>query len=438
MPSLYGYAPVGALAEQPSLEQMLGQLMQPRAAQMSDTQVLDSMGITRDQLDRAYQNPNTILPMGGAAAAGLGGAISGLGDIIAKRPYQDRSAQSIQSAQNAYAQGQQRTQANEMGRLKANMAIGQQRTALQQAADTKRQNLFAAALNMYKIQNPKPPALAANMEYLGLDPKNPAHQDRYFKMTNQGKGTNVTVQNAQGKGLGKAFEALATPKAKELGEFDTAAANNEPIEILQQLELINGQIESSGFLGELKDTAQRFMETAGVPIKVTDETSWRDLYKSLSTKLALDALEAFKGTTTDFEFGKAESVNGSLSATQAGRALIIQSSIASHYAKQQFAEAYAKWGYNEMINGRIHMMVDFKKTDEYKALSENTIFVQNPKLMVEYRKNLDNETWDSLVDSRARQIESMVKRLYPDMNEDDRKAKAQGIIDMEMRGLNNG
>ena len=167
MPSLYGYAPVGALAEQPSLEQMLGQLMQPRAAQMSDTQVLDSMGITRDQLDRAYQNPNTILPMGGAAAAGLGGAISGLGDIIAKRPYQDRSAQSIQSAQNAYAQGQQRTQANEMGRLKANMAIGQQRTALQQAADTKRQNLFAAALNMYKIQNPKPPADAAMMKQYG-------------------------------------------------------------------------------------------------------------------------------------------------------------------------------------------------------------------------------------------------------------------------------
>ena len=83
-------------------------------------------------------------------------------------------------------------------------------------------------------------------------------------------------------------------------------------------------------------------------------------------------------------------------------------------------------------------MTNFKKTDEYKALSENTIFAQNPKLMVEYRKNLDDETWDSLVDSRARQIDSMVKRLYPDMNEDDREAKAQGIVDMEMRGLNNG
>ena len=344
MPSLYGYAPVGALAEQPSLEQMLGQLMQPRAAQMSDTQVLDSMGITRDQLDRAYQNPNTILPMGGAAAAGLGGAISGLGDIIAKRPYQDRSAQSIQSAQNAYAQGQQRTQANEMGRLKANMAIGQQRTALQQAADTKRQNLFAAALNMYKIQNPKPPADAAMMRYMGLDPTNAADVDKYYKTTNQGKGTNVTVQNAQGKGLSKAFEVLATPKAKELGEFDTAAGNNEPIEILQNLSLINEQIDSSGFLGELGDIAQGLMDTAEVPIKVTDETSWRDLYKSLSTKLALTELQAFKGPTTNFEFGKAESVNGSLSASQSGRALIIQYSLASHYGKQQFAGAYVSVG----------------------------------------------------------------------------------------------
>ena len=191
-------------------------------------------------------------------------------------------------------------------------------------------------------------------------------------------------------------------------------------------------------MGELGDIAQGLLDTAEVPFNVTGETSWRDLYKSLATKLALTELQAFKGPTTNFEFGKAESVNGSLSASQSGRALIIQYSLASHYGKQQFAGAYSQWGHNELANGRIPLMTNFKKTDEYKALSENTIFAQNPKLMVEYRKNLDNETWDSLVDSRARQIESMVKRLYPDMNEDDRKAKAQGIIDMEMRGLNNG
>lgn len=438
MPGLYGYAPVGALTEQQSLEQMLGQLMQPSAAQMSDDQVLGSMGITRDQLNKAYQNPNTILPMGGAAAAGLGGAISGLGDIIAKRPYQDRSAQSIQSAQNAYAQGQQRNQANVMGELKANMAIGQQRTALQQAADTKRQNLFANAINLYKIQNPKDPNDLAMMKSMGLDPSKPADVDKFYKTTNQGKGTNVTVENAQGDGLSKAFETLAGPKATELSAFDTAAGNNQPIEILQQLDLINGQIESSGFLGELGDAAQGVLDTAGVPFNVTGETSWRDLYKSLSTKLALDELQAFKGPTTDFEFGKAESVNGSLSASQDGRSLIIQSSLASHYGKQQFAGAYSQWGYNELTQGRIPLLINFKKSDEFKELSENTIFAQNPDLMVQYRRNLDNKAWDGLVDSRARQIQSMVDRLYPDMDSEDRTLKAQEILDREMRGLNNG
>ena len=271
---------------------------------------------------------------------------------------------------------------------------------------------------------------------MGLNPKNAEDVKRYFASKNQGTGTTVTVQNAQGKGLGKAFETLAGPKAAELATFDTQAGNMEPIEILNQLQLLNGQIESSGFLGELSDTAQNFLDTAGIPFKVTDETSWRDLYKSLSTKLALTELQAFAGTTTDFEFGKAESVNGSLSASQAGRALIIESALASHQAKQAFAGSYAQWGYDELANGRIPLMTNFKKSDQYREIAENTIFRQNPDLMVEYRKNLKDKEWDSLVESRGRQIQKLVDQLYPDLDVEDRELKAQEIIDMEMGGLN--
>ena len=276
------------------------------------------------------------------------------------------------------------------------------------------------------------------MKAYGLDPMNEEDVKKFYAMSNKGKGTTVSVTNAQNDGLSKAFETLAGPKATELSAFDTQAGNNQPIEILQQLDLINGQIESSGFLGELGDAAQGVLDTAGVPFNVTGETSWRDLYKSLSTKLALDELQAFKGPTTDFEFGKAESVNGSLSASQDGRSLIIQSSLASHYGKQQFAGAYSQWGYNELAQGRIPLMTNFKKTDEFKELSENTIFAQNPDLMVQYRRNLPDKDWDSLVDSRGRQIQSMIDRLYPDMDVEDRQLKAQEILDREMRGLING
>ena len=52
-------------------------------------------------------------------------------------------------------------------------------------------------------------------------------------MSNVGKGTKVSVTNAQNDGLSKAFETLAKPKSEELGAFDTQAGNNQPIEILQ-------------------------------------------------------------------------------------------------------------------------------------------------------------------------------------------------------------
>ena len=273
------------------------------------------------------------------------------------------------------------------------------------------------------------------MRSFGLDPTNPADVEKFYKIANQGKGTNVTVDNSQAKGVQKGFEVLAKPKSEELATFDTQAGNMEPIDILGQLQLINQQIPSSGFLGDLGDTAQGVLDTAGVSFKVNDQTSWRDLYKSLSTKLALNELQAFKGPTTDFEFGKAESVNGSLSASQAGRSLIIESALASHMGKQAFAGAYAQWGYNELAQGRIPLMTNFKKTDQYRELAENTIFAQNPNLMVEYRNNLDDKTWDNLVEMRGRQIQKLVDQLYPDLDVEDRELKAQEILDMEMRGL---
>lgn len=354
----------------------------------------------------------------------MGGALMDISRIILGEKPQNGPMQAYQMGRQMYDKDRQAKIQNLMAKYQGEQANFQ--------------NTLGVGNLMATLAKDSSPNDIKLMKAYGLDPTNAKDVETFYTMSNKGKGTNVTVQNAQGKGLGKAFEALAGPKAVQLGEFDTAAANNTPIEILQQLDLINGQIESSGFLGELGDAAQGVLDTAGVAFNVTGETSWRDLYKSLSTKLALDELQAFKGPTTDFEFGKAESVNGSLSASQDGRSLIIQSSLASHYGKQQFAGAYAQWGYDEMANGRIPLMTNFKKTDEYKELSENTIFAQNPDLMVQYRRNLDDQAWDSLVESRGRQIQTMVDRLYPDMDKEDRTLKAQEILDREMQGLING
>ena len=409
MPSLYGYAPVGALAEQPSLEQMLGQLMQPRAAQMSDTQVLDSMGITRDQLDRAYQNPNTILPMGGAAAAGLGGAISGLGDIIAKRPYQDRSAQSIQSAQNAYAQGQQRTQANEMGRLKANMAIGQQRTALQQAADTKRQNLFAAALNMYKIQNPKPPALAANMEYLGLDPKNPAHQDRYFKITNQGKGANVTIgQPGEGDAYNKSINTALGKKDADFIISQRDILQSDELAKIGYLETLNEDIDTSGFVGTLLDAAQNAYASIFPDSKyqLSSETPLRDLYTQISNTFVLDEAARQTGVLSDGDILLYRSVTANLGQSKEGRKFATSFMRAVAQRRRDAAEQFLSWKQGRMDEGKQPSQSAWLLSDEFKALKKQSLFDSNPDLLVQiYGQSTSKANKRKIMDMRIDQLE---------------------------------
>ncbi len=354
----------------------------------------------------------------------MGGALMDISRIILGEKPQNGPMQAYQMGRQMYDKDRQAKIQNLMAKYQGEQANFQ--------------NTLGVGNLMATLAKDTSPSDIKLMKAFGLDPTNATDVEKFYTMSNKGKGTNVTVQNAAGKGLGKAFESLAGPKATELGEFDTAAANQEPIEILRQLQLVNSQIGSAGFLGELGDSAQNLLDTAGVPFKVTEETSWRDLYKSLGGKLALSNLASFKGTTTDFEFGKAEAINGSLSASQAGRALIIESQIASHLAKQGFSGAYAQWGYDEMANGRIPLLTNYKKTDEFKELSEQTVFVRNPDLMVQYRANLEDKEWDDLVESRGRQLQRMVDELYPDMDKEERTLKAQEILDTEMRGLSNG
>lgn len=351
----------------------------------------------------------------------MGGALMDISKIILGENPQNGPLQAYQMGKQMYD--------------KERMLKYQQEMAKYQGQQQNFQNTLGVGQLMATLAKDTSPNDVKLMKAFGLDPTNAADVEKFYKIANQGKGTNVTVDNSQAKGVQKGFEVLAKPKSEELATFDTQAGNMEPIDILGQLQLINQQIPSSGFLGDLGDTAQGVLDTAGVSFKVNDQTSWRDLYKSLSTKLALNELQAFKGPTTDFEFGKAESVNGSLSASQAGRSLIIESALASHMGKQAFAGAYAQWGYNELAQGRIPLMTNFKKTDQYRELAENTIFVQNPNLMVEYRNNLDDKTWDNLVEMRGRQIQKLVDQLYPDLDVEDRELKAQEILDMEMRGL---
>lgn len=352
----------------------------------------------------------------------IGGGLMDLADIIMKRTPQNRGMDLYKNARTMYDRDRQLKYQNAMAKYQ-----GEQQNF---------QNTLGVGQLMATLAKDTSPNDIKMMRYMGLDPEKPADQAKFYETVNKGKGTNISVDNSQSKGVTAGYESLFKSSADLLASYNqTSADSEEVLMLLDALEGVNLQIEGNGLLSNAADVVQGILNDTGVSFNISDETQWRDLYKSLSTKLALKELQAFKGPTTDFEYGKAESVNGALSATQAGRSLIIQTNIAQHMGKQAFADAYYQYGLAKMQKGEIPNMSDFKKTDQYREIAQQTVFATNPDIVEGYRDNMTQEQFADFTQMRARQLDRLVKRLYPDMSQRERDARAQLIFDQEFAGV---
>lgn len=386
--------------------------------------IMNQGALTQDpgylSLMQQFQLPQVNTEEFDPSKALLGGALMDISNIILGRGPQNMPMKAYQMGRQMYQQD---------------------RTMQNQQAQQNFQNRIAVGSLVAQLQKAGLPSSSAGklaMDFFGKDLKDLSAEEmkQLGAIAKQfSASTNITVENNQAKGNSKGWQTLADQSSKNLADFDSAAGNVETLDILDQMELVNQQIEGNGLLSSAADVAQGIVNDTGIPFTISDETSWRDLYKSLSTKLALKELQAFKGPTTDFEYGKAESVNGSLSATQEGRSLIIQTSKAQHLSKQEFASAYYTYGLNQLKAGEIPSMTEFKKTPEYLAIARQTVFMRNPQLMSAYRANMDDDAWDSLVESRGRQLDTLAKRLYPNLSEEQQAEKAQEMFNEEFAGL---
>jgi len=223
--------------------------------------------------------------------------------------------------------------------------------------------------------------------------------------------TNITVDASQ-----KANVKLEEKRAESAAAIETdmdqiVAGAPQTQDIISQLEILNAGIDTSGAVGNLADGINRALSSVGSGITVSNDTTWREAYRGLSNKLALNELQFFKGPTTDFEFGVAASINGNLDQTPEGREILLTLAKGRSMMNQQGAQAYLDWAYS--YDG-IPSPGKFTKSDEYKQLQLQTQYSLNAGSLGKVMAALPSDQRKKLIQQRENEMEKRFRNAYPD------------------------
>lgn len=225
----------------------------------------------------------------------------------------------------------------------------------------------------------------------------------------------TTINNIVDKAKGQLNEKRAGNAAKYEADLDAIVAGApQTQDIISQLEILNAGIDTSGNVGNLADGINRALSSLGSSFTVSDDTTWREAYRGLSNKLALNELQFFKGPTTDFEFGVAASINGNLDQTPEGREILLTLAKSRSKMNQIGAQAYLDWAYG--YDG-IPSAGKFTKSDAYKQLQLKTMYSENPGALGKIIGALDKDKGDALYKQRAAEMTKRYKAAYPDEDE---------------------
>lgn len=222
----------------------------------------------------------------------------------------------------------------------------------------------------------------------------------------------TTVNNIMDKAQGVLGEKRAGNAAKYEAELDSIVAGAAQTNgIIEQMEILNAGIDTSGAVGNLADAMNRALSSLGSDFTVSADTQWREAFKGLSNKLALGELQFFKGPTTDFEFLIAASINSNLDQTKEGRELLLMLAKGRAKMNEVGAQAYLDWAYG--YDG-IPSAGKFTKSDEYKQLQLKTQYSLNAGSLGKVMAALPSDQRKKLIQQRENEMEKRFRNAYPD------------------------
>jgi hypothetical protein len=209
---------------------------------------------------------------------------------------------------------------------------------------------------------------------------------------------------------------------------DVIFDNTTQGDIVQQLQILNQGIGTSGTVGNLADSFNNSMTSLGIDFQVTADTPFREAYKGLANKLAMKELQFFKGPTTDFEFGVAASINGNLDQSQEGRALLLDLAKGRSSMQTAAAQAYLDWEAS-LPEGKTPKRVDFLKSDQFKQLQTQSVYTTNPGLLGKIAQALPTPAARTkLLEDRNQELNRRYKSIYPDLND----TQIQDMVDQQL------
>lgn len=389
--------------------------MQNDSMSVALDQLMNQGALTQDpgylSLMNQFQMPQMNTESFDPSKAIMGGALMELSNIILGKGVQNMPMKAYQMGRQMY----------------------QQDRALQnQQAQQNFQNRIAVGSLIAQLQKAGLPSSSAGklaMDFFGKDLKDLTAEE----MTQLGAiakqfsaSTNISVDASQ-KANVKLEEKRAENAAVYENELDSIVAGAPQTQsIIEQLEFLNAGIDTSGNVGNLADGINRALSSLGSSFTVSDDTTWREAYKGLSNKLALNELQFFKGPTTDFEFGVAASINGNLDQTPEGREILLTLAKGRSMMNQAGAQAYLDWA--RSYEDGIPSAGKFTRTDEYKQLQLKTQYSLNPGSLGKVMAALPSDQRKKLIKQRETEMQKRYEAAFPNKKE----AEITQLVDQHM------
>jgi hypothetical protein len=359
---------LGVLAAQPGLLQMFGQSM-PTMPTMPE-----------DKFD----------PRG----ALIGGGLMDLADIIMKRTPQNRGMDLYKNARTMYDRDRQLKYQNAMAKYQ-----GEQQNF---------QNTLGVGQLMATLAKDASPSDIKMMRLMGLDPRKPADQAKFYETVNKGKGTTL-INNPAGEG-DSYMKALNAALGKQDADFIGAQAgilNSDELAKIGVLESLNDEISSAGFVGDLFSAAQNAVTSMGFDFTIDSEAPMRDLYRQVSNTFVLDEAARQTGALSDGDIILFTSVTANLDQSPQGRKFATQFMKATAQRRRDVAEAFSAWAEQRIADKKPPSKVAWIRSEEFKALKKQSIFDSNPELLSSiYKASTTTTNKKKIRDMRIDQLEN--------------------------------
>lgn len=271
------------------------------------------------------------------------------------------------------------------------------------------QNQIAVGGLMATLAKDSSPNDIRLMKAYGLDPMNPDDVKKFYAMSNQGKGTNVTLgQPGEGDEYNKAINTALGKADAEYILGQGKVLGGDELSKIAVLESLNDEIGTSGFVGNVLDVGQNAFASIfpDSDYQLSSETPLRDLYRQVSNTFVLDEAARQTGALSDGDIILFQSVIPNLDQSAAGRKFATSFMKATAQRRKDVAEAFLAWSDARMADKKQPSQTAWLRSDEFKALKNQSMFDSNPELLAQiYAASTTTKNKKKIMDMRIDQLE---------------------------------